>query len=56
MLGNVHAQQILTLLQINNFQKATTYAALTVFAQQFDENSALVHVEIIGQSVQKRNL
>jgi hypothetical protein len=50
------AQQITSPLEKNNYQKVTSYDELTAFVKQLDESSDLLQVEIIGQTVQKRNL
>ena len=50
------AQLIPLPLEKNNYQKVTSYDELTSFVKQLDESSELLKVEIIGQTVQKRNL
>ena len=50
------AQQISTPLEKNKYQKVTSYDELSAFVNLMDEKSGLVKVEIIGQSVQGRNL
>jgi hypothetical protein len=50
------AQQRLSPLEKNNYQKLTSYEVLTDYIQQLDEESDLLKVETIGQSVQGRNL
>ncbi len=52
----VLAQQFTTPLEKNNYQKVTSYDELTAYVNQLDESSDLLKVEIIGQTVQKRNL
>jgi hypothetical protein len=53
---HIFAQQIILPLEKNNYQKVTLYDELTAFVKQLDESSGLLNVEIIGQTVQKRNL
>ena len=48
--------QIQTPLEKNNFQKITSYDEITDFVKQVDRESELVTVEVIGQSVEARNL
>lgn len=48
------AQQ--TPLEKNNYQKLTSYEELTVYVHQLDNLSDILKVEIIGQSVEGRNL
>jgi hypothetical protein len=50
------AQQITAPLVKNGYQKVTSYNELTAFIKQLDEKSDLLSVEIIGKSVQERNL
>ncbi len=50
------SQEPVAPLKKNEFNKATSYNELTTFVQQLDAQSDLLHVELIGQSVQKRNL
>jgi hypothetical protein len=52
----VLAQQIPSPLEKNHYQKVTSYDELTAFVKQLDESSNLLKVEIIGQTVQGRNL
>jgi len=52
----VFAQQFTTPLEKDNYQKVTSYDELTAFVNLMDEKSDLLKVEIIGQTVQKRNL
>lgn len=54
--GHVCSQQITTPLEKNNYQTVTSYDELSAFVQQLDKMSDLLKVEIIGQSVQERNL
>ena len=56
LVANVFAQQITSPLEKNNYQKVTSYDELTAFVTQLDESSDLLKVEVIGQTVQKRNL
>jgi hypothetical protein len=48
------AQQ--TPLEKNNYQKLTSYDELTTFVYQLEKSSELVSVEVIGKSVEGRNL
>ena len=50
------AQQMMLPLEKNNYQKVTSYTQLTEFINQLDQQSGLLKVETIGQSVQGRNL
>lgn len=52
----VHAQQITSPLEKNNYLKVTSFDELTSFIKQLDEKSDLLKVETIGKSVQGRNL
>jgi len=52
---NANAQELVSPLQKNNFEKATSYIELSDFVQQLDQQSDLLKVEIIGKSVQNRN-
>jgi murein tripeptide amidase MpaA len=45
-----------TPLEINNFQKLTSYEELTNFVYQLESLSDFLQVDIIGESVQGRNL
>jgi hypothetical protein len=45
-----------TPLEENNFQKLTSYDELTEYVYQLDESSDLLKVEVIGKSVEGRNL
>ena len=56
LITHVFSQQITTPPEKNNFQKVTSYDELTAFVKQLDEKPELLKVEIIGQSVQGRNL
>lgn len=56
LIATVNAQQILSPLKKNNYQKLTSYDELTAFIKQLDEKSDLLKVETIGKSVQGRNL
>ena len=56
LITTVRAQQNPSPLEKNNYQKVTSYEELTAFVQQLDESSDLLKVEIIGQTVQGRNL
>jgi len=55
-IAYVNAQQITSPLEKNNYQKVTSYDELTAFVERLDESSDLMKVEIIGQTVQGRNL
>ncbi len=55
-ISNIFAQQVTTPLELNNYQKVTSYSDLTTFVQQLDKTSDLLNVETIGQTVQGRNL
>ena len=50
----IYSQQ--TPLELNNYQKLTSYDELTKFVYQLDSLSDILEVEIIGQSVEGRNL
>lgn len=52
----LYAQQNISPLEKNNYQKVTSYKELTDFVRQLDEKSDLLKVETIGQSIQGRNL
>jgi len=56
LASQVFAQQILSPLEKNNFQKLTSYDELSAYVQQLDVSSPFLKVESIGQSVQGRNL
>ena len=56
LISPIIAQQITSPLEKSNYQKVTSYDELSVFVKQLDESSGLLKVEIIGQTVQKRNL
>jgi len=56
LLAHVYSQHIPTPLEKSNYLKVTSYDELTAFVKQLDESSDLLNVEIIGQTVQKRNL
>jgi murein tripeptide amidase MpaA len=43
-------------LEKNNYEKLTSYAELSEFIYQLDSLSDLLNVEVIGQSVEGRNL
>lgn len=55
-IANVIAQQIVIPSVKNNYQKGTSYDELSVYIHSLDEKSDLLKVEIIGQSVQGRNI
>jgi hypothetical protein len=48
------AQQ--TPLEKNNFTKLTTYDELTNYVKELDKFSDMINVEVLGKSVEKRNL
>ena len=50
------AQPMMLPLEKNNYQKVTSYDELTAFVSQLDQQSGLLKVETIGQSVKGRNL
>jgi len=50
------AQEIQTPFEKNNFSKATSYDELSAFIRQLDQASEILTVEIIGKSVQGKNL
>lgn len=52
----ISAQQLISPLEKNKYQKVTSYDELTEFVKLLDENSDLLKVEVFGQSVQGRNL
>jgi len=54
--SRLFAQQITTPLEKNNYQKVTSYDELAAYVQLLDQKSDLLKTEIIGQSVQGRNL
>ena len=56
LLCNVFPQQITAPLKKNNYAKATSYSELSEYIQQLAKKPGLLKVEIIGQSVQERNL
>ena len=50
------SRQIISPLEKGNFQKPTSYDELSSFLQILDKESDILNVEIIGQSVQGRNI
>jgi hypothetical protein len=52
----VFGQELKAPLELYNFSQPTTYAELSEYIKQLDEQSALLEVESIGQTVQGRNL
>lgn len=52
----VFAQEIPTPLQKSNYSRLTSYEELTQYVHQLDQSSAMLKVEVIGQSVKGRNL
>jgi hypothetical protein len=53
---SVEAQELKTPMQSKNFSAPTSYAELTTFVNKLDEASPLLSVEIIGKSVNDRNI
>ena len=53
---SIFSQAIRIPLEQNNYEKVTSYDQLTEFVKHLDEKSTVLNVEIIGQSVQGRNL
>ena len=53
---NNPSRQIISPLEKGNFQKPTSYDELSSFLQILDKESDILNVEIIGQSVQGRNI
>jgi hypothetical protein len=56
LIHSVIAQTSNTPLEKSNYQKTTSYDELSAYVRQLDENSDLLKVEVIGQSVYGRNL
>lgn len=56
LIAQIGISQIQTPLEKNDFQKITSYEEITDFVKQVDTESGLVTVEVIGQSVEGRNL
>lgn len=52
----IHAQKTDSPLVANQYLKPTSYEQLSAYVQSLDRESDLVEVEVIGQSVQNRNL
>jgi len=52
----VYSQEIKTVLEINNYTKVTSYDELTAFINQLDSKSDLLKADIIGKSVEGRNI
>ena len=50
------AQEIQTPFEKNNFSKATSYDELSAFIRQLDQAPEILTLEIIGKSVQGRNI
>ncbi|MFZ4464333.1 MAG: M14 family zinc carboxypeptidase [Bacteroidales bacterium] len=55
-LTATHAQKMDSPLIANQYLKPTTYNQLSEYVQRLDHASDLMEVEVIGQSIQKRNL
>jgi len=53
---NIFSQGNTPPLSKNNYQKLTSYEELSGYVQTLDKQSSLLNVEIIGQSVEGRNL
>lgn len=53
---NLFSQEIATPLQKNNFSKVTSYSELTEYVDQLDQISDLLKVEVIGNSVEGKNV
>jgi len=56
LFTQIGISQIQTPLEKNNYQKVTSYDEITDFVNQVDRESDLVTIEVIGQSVEGRNL
>lgn len=56
LIAQIGISQIQTPLEKNNFQKVTSYDEIIDYVNQVDKESGLVTVEVIGQSVEGRNL
>ncbi len=52
----ISPQTILTPLEKNNYKKLTSYDELTDFVHELDQSSDLLKIEIIGKTVEGRNL
>lgn len=50
------AQNIQTPLEKNNYLQPSTYDQLSIFVTEFDQSSELLTVDILGKSVEGRNL
>ncbi|HRP91482.1 MAG TPA: DUF2817 domain-containing protein [Ignavibacteriaceae bacterium] len=53
---NIFSQNILTPLEKNNYQKITSYTELAQFIKEVDEESDLITSEVIGKSIEGREL
>ncbi|HMN25301.1 MAG TPA: DUF2817 domain-containing protein, partial [Ignavibacteriaceae bacterium] len=53
---NIFSQNILTPLEKNNYQKITSYTELAQFIKEVDEESNLITSEVIGKSIEGREL
>ncbi len=51
-----HSPQITLPLEKNNFQKPTSYDELSSLVEKMDKESDILDVEVIGQSLQNRNI
>lgn len=51
-----YSQQILTPLEKNNYSSITTYNELTDFVYELERTSELLNVEILGNSIEGKNL
>jgi hypothetical protein len=52
----IFAQELITPLEQNNYEKVTSYNDLVKFVDQLDQKSDLLKVEVLGNSVEGRNL
>ncbi len=53
---NIFSQNILTPLERNNYQKITSHTELSQFIKSIDEKSDLITSEVIGKSIEGREL
>jgi hypothetical protein len=52
----VYAQDVETPIERNRFEKVTSYSELSLFVNELDSISDLLKVEVIGKSIEGRNL
>jgi len=52
----IFAQELITPLEQNNYEKVTSYNDLVKFVGQLDQKSDVLKVELLGNSVEGRNL